>query len=72
MPPRCPATPAGLGSARSRWRAGHCEHGPRLASAATAIADGHGRRRSERPLRSTRTLVREAFSCLVASTAACD
>jgi len=72
MPPRCPATPAGLGSARSRGRAAGCEHAPRFASAATAIADGHGRRRSERPLRSSRALVREAFSCLVASTADCD
>ena len=72
MPHSCPATPAGLGSARSRWRAASCEHGPRLASAYPAIADGHGRRRSERPLRSSRTLVREAFICLVASTADCD
>ena len=72
MPHPCPATPAGLGSARSRWRAAGCERGPRLASAGAVLADGHGRRRSERPLRSSRTLVREAFSCLVASTADCD
>jgi hypothetical protein len=70
--PHCPATPAGLGSARSRWRAAGCEHGPRLSAAGSLFVDGHGRRRAERPLRSSRTLVREAFSCLVASTADCD
>jgi len=71
MPRSCPATPAGLGSSRSRWRAAGCEHGPRFA-ARPALAGGHGRLRSERPLRSSRTLVREAFSCVVASTADCD
>jgi hypothetical protein len=72
MPLSCPATPAGLGSSRSRWRASGCEHGPRLTAARPALASGHGRRRAERSLHSSRALVREAFSCLPASTADCD
>ena len=72
MPLSCPATPAGLGSSRSRWRAGGCEHGPRLTAARPAFVSGHGRRRSERPLRCSRAHVREAFSCLEPSTADCD
>ena len=57
----CRATPAGLGSSRSRHRAAGCEHGARL-SGARASADPHARWRSERPLRSTRTLFRELRS----------
>ena len=61
----CPATPAGLGSIRSRGRATGCEKANRLAAAAriTAAADSHRRLRSERSLRSSRTLFRSLVSC---------
>ena len=57
----CRATPAGLGSSRSRHRAAGCEHGARL-SGMRPSTDPHARRRSERPLRSMRTLFRELRS----------
>jgi hypothetical protein len=62
MPGTCPATPAGLGSVRSRRRASSCRHGLRsLAGAKTA--DGHRRLRTERPLHCSRVFVRAALSC---------
>jgi hypothetical protein len=57
----CPATPAGLGSTRSRSRATGCANGTRLAAAANRrapAADSHRRLRSESSLRSSRTLFR--------------
>ena len=68
MPVSCPATPAGLGSSRSRWRAAGCKQRARPA-VDRPVAEGHRRLRSERPLRSSRTLVREAYSCLLSSAA---
>ena len=60
----CPATPAGLGSTRSRGRATGCEKADRLTVAARfGGADSHRRRRTARSLRSSRTLVRELLSC---------
>ncbi|HXR13457.1 MAG TPA: hypothetical protein VN740_02275 [Solirubrobacteraceae bacterium] len=62
MPTACPATPAGLGSTRSRRRATGCEHrAGRVVG--RPLADGHRRLRSERPLRSSRSLLRAAYSC---------
>jgi hypothetical protein len=60
----CPATPAGLGSTRSRGRATGCENANRLTVAARfGGADSHRRFRSERPLRSSRTLFRSLVNC---------
>jgi hypothetical protein len=61
----CPATPAGLGSTRSRGRATGCEKANRLAAAAARStgADSHRRFRSERSLRSSRTLFRSLVNC---------
>lgn len=63
MPRSCPATPAGLGSARSRWRAAGCEQSNRLAPARVTVSDGHRRHRSELPLRTSRTAIRSLLSC---------
>jgi hypothetical protein len=62
MPTACPATPAGLGCTRSRRRAAGCAQraGHVLGR---PVAEGHGRLRSERPLRSSRSLVRASYSC---------
>jgi hypothetical protein len=59
----CPATPAGIGSSRSRWRAAGCERGTRLSTGYRAPADSHRRFRSAHTLRSTRTLFRSLVSC---------
>lgn len=62
MPTTCPATPAGLGSARSRRRATSCRHGLRPLAGAHP-ATGHRRLRTERPLHCSRVFVRAALSC---------
>ncbi len=61
----CAATPAGLGSSRSRWRARSCEHADRLQTPAAAAqqADGHRHFRCDRPLRNSRVLLRSLTSC---------
>ncbi len=59
----CPATPAGLGSSRSHWRATGCERGNRLANGHRAPVDSHIRRRTAHTLRSSRTLIRSLVSC---------
>ncbi len=61
----CVATPAGLGSSRSRLRASGCEHADRLQVAASAAqqADGHRHFRCDRSLRNSRVLLRSLTSC---------
>ncbi len=70
MPLSCPATPAGLGSSRSRWRAAGCPQSTQLIARSGALAEAHRRWRSERPLRTSRTLTRETYSCLLSAATA--